>query len=70
MTSSESTMIKMRPVGPRITRVRPLPRGMRTFIFCLAVFSSVFATTSNSLMMGQASWPVVLFIAYRLPAPG
>ena len=58
MTNSENRMMKMRPVGPRIKRARPLPCGMRSFIFCLAVFSSVFATTSNSLMWDITQSPV------------
>src|SRR5665811_526790 len=58
MTNSEKRMIKLRPVGPRSRWVKPLPCGMRSFIFCRAVFSSEFATTNNSLMTAgaRAAW--------------
>src|ERR1017187_2146775 len=54
MTNNENTMMRMRPVGLRIRCVKPLPCGMRSFIFCLADFSSDLATTGNSLML--AAW--------------
>src|ERR1017187_1321481 len=54
MTNSENAMMAIRPPGPRSMRVKPLPCGMRSVIFCLALclagFVWVFATTSNSLM--------------------
>src|ERR1035441_6524198 len=70
MTHSENTMMRMRPVGLRIRCVKPLPCGMRSFIFCLADFSSDLATTGNSLMPAGGGAAFVGQVANRLPTCG
>src|ERR1017187_6999272 len=59
MTKSENRMMTMRPAGPSTRRAKPLPCGMRSFIFCRAVFASEFATTNNSLMTACGADPLV-----------
>src|ERR1039458_1449047 len=72
MTKSENRMMTMRPAGPSTRRAKPLPCGMRSFIFCRAVFASEFATTNNSLMTACWADPLVrpTVSAGFLPAAG
>src|ERR1039457_1994531 len=66
MTSSENAVTRIRPVGPSTKRVKPLPCGMRSFIFCRAVFSSAFGSTNDSLMWDGPSSFVVCHASMQL----